>query len=241
MKNTPNSDRWLVIAGYIASILTIAQALVFFSRVPEGNSIELIVLVTAILLCIVILSILLINSQIKNEKLISSQDKIEKKSKTLKLSLETTIKNAHNINHQLRQISMDFYYPLVFEEENETENTCFIEEKKEDDKLLEEKYEIDDDDTNNLNLLYNLDIKKLECKFRAFLQYYTENIRDSFTVLTQDRCSVYISLIGNQGEDWFVETFYRDPLSYRERTSIDLKMKKYNTKIFTPFKVITDR
>lgn len=227
--NVIDSYRWLTIVGYIASILTIAQTIVFLSGIQEGQPIELIVVVISILLCIVALSILLVNAQIKNEKLIYSQGKVEQKLKIFELSLEATIKNAHNINHQLRQISMDFYYPLVFEEENETDR-----EEAETEVLTEEESEGD-------NLIDGIDIKTMEHKFRAFLQNYTENIRDSFNVLTQDRCSVYISLIDNRGEDWFVKTFYRDPLSYRERTSIDLKTPEYNTKTFTPFKIIVDK
>lgn len=228
MKHTINSSRWLSIVGYSASILTIVQSIVFLvlsSVKSKSSTVDFWTntsLLMGVLLCVVALMILLINSQVKNEKLSFELRTIEKDIAPIRIQLPEIIKYTHNINHQLRQTIDDFYYMDPYDE-------------------------INDEDITNVNIaeeeVCNTEIylSSIEHKFRGFLQSFTTNVKGAFDSLTGSSSnSVYITIITSLDDnDCFVETFYRDPISYPRRSKIDALMKdEYNVNEFTPLKIL---
>ena len=215
-----NSNRWIAVIGYIASILSIVQILIFFIMTSmkdptiKDNIWYLISYQSAIILCIIALCVILVNSQVKNEKLVN-ESKIFSEERNVVLSeikeknqiIQTIAKINHNLNHQLRQTTAELYRNLFFDEEN-----------------------------------IDLNLESIENKFRGFLQTYTTNIKEAFDVFTGDStCAVYITLIKVNNNSYIAETFYRDSISYRERTNIDLFYPEYKIEEFTPFKLILDK
>ncbi len=213
-----NSNKWISIVGYIASLLTIGQTLVSLillsaNQQPMNSNSPLwqqIISLGAVLLCIVSLCIILVNSQIKNERIGQELKAIEND----KISLSNDLKERndiisslsqinHNINHQNRQMLYELY---------------------------EELYA----DTHQLSK-----IEVLNNKYRGYLQNFTSNVKSAFDTITKDKsCAVYISLLKECNGDFFVETAYRDPTSYTVRNNLDMQMPSYNINNFTPFKHI---
>jgi len=213
-----NSNKWISIVGYIASLLTIGQTLVSLillsaNQQPMNSNSPLwqqIISLGAVLLCIVSLCIILVNSQIKNERIGQELKIIEND----KISLSNDLKERndiisslsqinHNINHQNRQMLYELY---------------------------EELY-ADTHQSSKIEVLNN--------KYRGYLQNFTSNVKSAFDTITKDKsCAVYISLLKEYNDDFFVETAYRDPTSYTVRNNLDMQMPSYNINNFTPFKHI---
>lgn len=213
-----NSNRWISIVGYIASFLTIGQTLVSLILLSADNQPmndaspiwQQLISLGAVLLCVVSLCILLVNSQIKNEK-------IRQEIKTIndeKITISNNLKERddiisslsqinHNINHQNRQMLYELY-----------------------EELYEESHQV-------------AKISVINNKFKGYLQNFTSNVKSAFDVITKDKsCAVYISLLKERNGDFCVETAYRDPTSYTVRNNIDMQIPLYNTNNFTPFKYI---
>lgn len=167
-----NSNKWISIVGYIASLLTIGQTLVSLillsaNQQPMNSNSPLwqqIISLGAVLLCIVSLCIILVNSQIKNERIGQELKVIEND----KISLSNDLKERndiisslsqinHNINHQNRQMLYELY---------------------------EELY-ADTHQSSKIEVLNN--------KYRGYLQNFTSNVKSAFDTITKDKsCAVYI-------------------------------------------------
>ena len=120
-----NSNRWIAVIGYIASILSIVQILIFFIMTSmkdptiKDNIWYLISYQSAIILCIIALCVILVNSQVKNEKLVN-ESKIFSEERNVVLSeikeknqiIQTIAKINHNLNHELRQTTGELYRNL---------------------------------------------------------------------------------------------------------------------------------
>ncbi len=134
-------------------------------------------------------------------------------------------KYNHNINHQLRQMFDELYEELFYgdEEDNSAIST-----------------EPGDKSEDQVNPMHIWRVENIRHKFRGFLQHFTTHVKAAFETLTNDNCAVYITLvsIGEDGSEYIAETYYRDPVSYTERTHLDARKDPYNVKLFTPFKFL---
>lgn len=229
-KKSFNSSSWITLIGFISSILTIIQVVLYIILLPQSSNGEnlwhLIVYQSAIVTCVITLCALLTRSQYKifdiNKQLYSSKTESEKSAKEIELKnriiAELSVNN-HNILHEIRQVQYKLYKHFI--------NQLFI---------------FDNHNTannnNNIDICDIFDTEEPEnCDLKDFMTFFTTNVKNSFDSLTEDKCSVYISLIDDFDKQ-LVRTYYRDPSSYTERTNIDLQYPVYSISSFTPFKHI---
>lgn len=226
-----NSFSWINVIGYIASFLTIIQVVIYIVLLPGDSNGEnlwqLVIYQSAIVACVISLCTLLARSQYKiyiaNKQIYLFQDekrKIEKEIELKNRIIETLSTNNHNITHEVRQIQYKLYKYFINEllvfniKENDEDDVDFIDIFKK-------------DETDNYEL-------------KDFLSFFTTNVKNSFDCLTGNTCSVYITIFDDKNKQ-LVHTYYRDPLSYTERTNIDLKYPVYDINLFTPFKYIMNK
>lgn len=82
--------------------------------------------------------------------------------------------------------------------------------------------------------------RQREIAFQKYFIFLLDNIKEIFDILTSDQCSVAIKLLvpDDNPELTSVKTHYRDSISFRERRSVDGKMKSYHYFENTAFKTI---
>ena len=74
------------------------------------------------------------------------------------------------------------------------------------------------------------EFKETETKFREYMIFFLNNVKEVFDVVTRDQCSVCIKLIEpneTNTEQSYITTHSRDAISYRERSTIDKDLEKY--------------
>jgi len=76
--------------------------------------------------------------------------------------------------------------------------------------------------------------------FRMFIVYMLSNIKEVFDILTFDEVSVCIKILYKEEEKFFVKTFMRDNISYRERSDTEKFLPEYPYYENTAFKNIMD-
>lgn len=224
-KQTITTNGWLTLIGLISSIATIVQVIINLALQGESNTNTIQTWITfgTVLTCIITLSVILVNAWIRNGKLNSliaiakdDVDRIVTDNKNKIATIKALAKYNHNINHQFRQMEFEIYNMLF------------------------------SSDVNNPGK----ELATIASKFKGYLQNLTANVKGVFDVLTNDNsCSVYISGIkidvcrteSGEQDRLLVNTIYRDPTSYRERTNIDMITPDYSVVDFTPFKMLMDR
>lgn len=228
-KKNFNSMSWITIVGFISSILTIVQVIIYIVFLPENadreNLWQLIVYQSAIVTCVIALCSLLARSQYKiveiNEKmyrLSDEKDIMEKDLESKNRVINELSLNNHNILHEVRQVQYKLYKHFI--------NELFI---------FNERGHANTDNVDICDIFDREETGNYDLK--DFMTFFTTNVKTSFDSLTGDKCSVYISLFDDYDKK-SVRTYYRDPLSYTERTNIDLQYPVYNISSFTPFKHI---
>lgn len=223
-KRTITTNGWLTLIGLISSIATIVQVIINLALQGKSNidTIQTWITFGTVVTCIITLSVILVNAWIRNGKLNSlisiakdDVDRVCADNRNKIATIKALAKYNHNINHQFRQMEFEIYNMLF---------SSIVNPEKEQ--------------------------ATIASKFKGYLQNLTANVKGVFDVLTNDNsCSVYISGIKVKGYETesgeqtrlFVNTIYRDPTSYRERTNIDMITPDYNVADFTPFKTLMDR
>jgi len=138
----------------------------------------------------------------------------------LEKSINTLATTNHNINHSIRDVYSKLYNNI----------------------LGEPDIELSEDDSDEVvGRKLELAISESKASYKSFLQLFLSNIKKFYDDYTGEDCSVYISLITDQlgtTDNFYVTTYYRDPISYQKRSQIDKKHPEYLTNDFYPFKHI---
>ncbi len=135
-------------------------------------------------------------------------------------SINTLATTNHNINHSIRDVYSKLYNNILGEPDIELNG---------------------DDSDEVIGRKLELAISESKASYKSFLQLFLSNIKKFYDDYTNEDCSVYISLITDQlgtTDNFYVTTYYRDPISYQKRSQIDKKHPEYLTNDFYPFKHI---
>jgi len=80
-----------------------------------------------------------------------------------------------------------------------------------------------------------LQLLSIQSSFKKYFMFLLANVKEVFDVLTGDDCSACIKLIDGDGD---IQTFMRDPVSYRHRHQTDRDLHLFNSKGNTAFNLI---
>lgn len=146
--------------------------------------------------------------------------KLNKKINYFEKSINTLATTNHNINHSIRDVYSKIYNNILGVTDTEFE-------ENDSEEVIKKKLEIS--------------ITESKASYKSFLQLFLSNIKKFYDDYTKDDCSVYIALITDQlgdTDNFYVTTYYRDPISYQRRSQIDKKHPEYLSNDFYPFKYI---
>ncbi|MDE6009010.1 MAG: GAF domain-containing protein [Muribaculaceae bacterium] len=244
-----NSHNWTTVIGLLASVLTIIQVIVYLVALPKDTPPQqlwpIILYQSAVVLCVIGLCILLTNAQIKNTKLQEQNKSINKQKEHTEDTfnhknaiISLLAKTHHSTSHEIRQMLYSF---------------CLFDLDNSDEELEGEQGSIPENNSEQTN---TTDIVKTDeelwdyaigqklhentAKLQKFMTFFMSNVKNIFDTITQDDCSVHISLFCDDDSS-SVFTLFRDPASETERTNVDLKYPKYRVDLFTPYKHIMSR
>ncbi|WP_300912055.1 hypothetical protein [Bacteroides acidifaciens] len=153
-----------------------------------------------------------------NRTIERNKDEIEKTFKAKDSLLNIMARSQHNVNHEIRQLLYEY-------------NLFDID-------IPDEQLQQENDE--ELNKIITSALNTDSGKLKNFMTFFMSNVKNVFDALTDDDCSVHISIICDD-DPAYVVTLFRDPTSYTERTNVDLKYPRYRIESFTPYKYIMNK